>query len=138
MTFTYQASSSIVYFLSPYPSIYLSIYSTICCLLQALFDHIPVGVGSRGVIPASAVDLDQALELGRRMRRCALHRAVVASACLAFINCGALCVLLLLTPQAWTGPWFAATRGRRTRSTARSRAECCKHSPIKYVRELES
>lgn len=31
---------------------------------QALFDHIPVGVGSRGVIPATAVDLDQALELG--------------------------------------------------------------------------
>jgi tRNA-splicing ligase RtcB len=33
-------------------------------LAQSLFDHIPVGVGSRGVIPTSAADLDSALELG--------------------------------------------------------------------------
>ena len=31
---------------------------------QQLFDHIPVGVGSRGVIPTSASALDAALELG--------------------------------------------------------------------------
>ena len=33
-------------------------------LAQSLFDHIPVGVGSKGVIPTSAQDLDCALEMG--------------------------------------------------------------------------
>ena len=33
-------------------------------LTQSLFDHIPVGVGSKGVIPASMSDLNAALELG--------------------------------------------------------------------------
>eukprot|EP00466_Bigelowiella_natans_P018166 jgi/Bigna1/58006/fgenesh1_pm.45_\ len=33
-------------------------------LAQALFDHIPVGVGSKGIIPTSAEDLNQALEMG--------------------------------------------------------------------------
>lgn len=33
-------------------------------LAQALFDHIPVGVGSQGIIPATLHDLDAALELG--------------------------------------------------------------------------
>ncbi|GMH63209.1 hypothetical protein TrLO_g13819 [Triparma laevis f. longispina] len=33
-------------------------------LAQSLFDHIPVGVGSKGVIPTSPSDLDSALELG--------------------------------------------------------------------------
>ena len=33
-------------------------------LAQSLFDHIPVGVGSKGVIPTTASDLDSALELG--------------------------------------------------------------------------
>jgi tRNA-splicing ligase RtcB len=33
-------------------------------LAQALFDHIPVGVGSKGVIPTTKADLDAALELG--------------------------------------------------------------------------
>ena len=33
-------------------------------LTQSLFDHIPVGVGSKGVIPASMGDLNAALELG--------------------------------------------------------------------------
>ena len=33
-------------------------------LAQSLFDHIPVGVGSKGVIPATAGDLDAALEMG--------------------------------------------------------------------------
>jgi tRNA-splicing ligase RtcB len=33
-------------------------------LAQSLFDHIPVGVGSRGVIPTSAADLEEALEMG--------------------------------------------------------------------------
>ena len=35
-------------------------------LAQSLFDHIPVGVGSKGVIPTTAADLDSALEVGRR------------------------------------------------------------------------
>ena len=33
-------------------------------LAQSLFDHIPVGVGSKGVIPTTAADLDEALEMG--------------------------------------------------------------------------
>ena len=33
-------------------------------LAQSLFDHIPVGVGSKGVIPTTAADLDAALEMG--------------------------------------------------------------------------
>ena len=33
-------------------------------LAQSLFNHIPVGVGSKGVIPTSAADLNDALELG--------------------------------------------------------------------------
>jgi len=33
-------------------------------LTQSLFDHIPVGVGTKGVIPASFDELDLALELG--------------------------------------------------------------------------
>jgi tRNA-splicing ligase RtcB len=33
-------------------------------LAQALFDHIPVGVGSKGVIPMTARELDEVLELG--------------------------------------------------------------------------
>jgi tRNA-splicing ligase RtcB (3'-phosphate/5'-hydroxy nucleic acid ligase) len=33
-------------------------------LAQALFDYIPVGVGSRGLIPLTLADLDEALELG--------------------------------------------------------------------------
>jgi len=33
-------------------------------LAQALFDHIPVGVGSQGIIPMKATDLEDALQLG--------------------------------------------------------------------------
>ena len=33
-------------------------------IAQSMFDHIPVGVGSKGVIPMSAKDLEEALELG--------------------------------------------------------------------------
>ncbi|XP_065909894.1 RNA-splicing ligase RtcB homolog [Dysidea avara] len=33
-------------------------------LAQSLFDHIPVGVGSKGVIPMNARDLEEALEMG--------------------------------------------------------------------------
>lgn len=33
-------------------------------LAQALFDHIPVGVGSKGIIPMNATDLEEALEMG--------------------------------------------------------------------------
>ncbi|KAG2446890.1 hypothetical protein HYH02_008046 [Chlamydomonas schloesseri] len=33
-------------------------------LAQALFDHIPVGVGSQGIIPTTAKDMESALELG--------------------------------------------------------------------------
>ena len=33
-------------------------------LTQALFDHIPVGVGSQGIIPTTAAGLEAALEMG--------------------------------------------------------------------------
>ena len=33
-------------------------------LTQSLFDHIPVGVGSKGIIPTTAADLEEALEMG--------------------------------------------------------------------------
>ncbi|XP_062552247.1 RNA-splicing ligase RtcB homolog [Armigeres subalbatus] len=33
-------------------------------LAQSLFDHIPVGVGSKGIIPMNAHDLEEALEMG--------------------------------------------------------------------------
>jgi tRNA-splicing ligase RtcB len=33
-------------------------------LAQSLFDHIPVGVGSKGVIPTTMKDLEEALEMG--------------------------------------------------------------------------
>lgn len=33
-------------------------------LAQSLFDHIPVGVGSKGVIPTTMRDLEEALEMG--------------------------------------------------------------------------
>lgn len=33
-------------------------------LAQSLFDHIPVGVGSKGIIPMNAKDLEEALEMG--------------------------------------------------------------------------
>jgi len=33
-------------------------------LTQSLFDHIPVGVGSQGVIPTTMNDLEEALEMG--------------------------------------------------------------------------
>ena len=32
--------------------------------MQSLFDHIPVGVGSKGIIPMGARDLEEALEMG--------------------------------------------------------------------------
>ena len=43
-------------------------------LAQQLFDHIPVGVGSRGVIPTSASALDAALELGMDWSSRGAHR----------------------------------------------------------------
>eukprot|EP00286_Rhodomonas_abbreviata_P013058 CAMPEP_0181337188 /NCGR_PEP_ID=MMETSP1101-20121128/27864_1 /TAXON_ID=46948 /ORGANISM="Rhodomonas abbreviata, Strain Caron Lab Isolate" /LENGTH=186 /DNA_ID=CAMNT_0023447623 /DNA_START=66 /DNA_END=623 /DNA_ORIENTATION=+ len=33
-------------------------------LAQAVFDHIPVGVGSQGIIPTGSRDLEEALEMG--------------------------------------------------------------------------
>ncbi|KAG8329617.1 hypothetical protein J6590_082169 [Homalodisca vitripennis] len=33
-------------------------------LAQSMFDHIPVGVGSKGIIPMTARDLEEALEMG--------------------------------------------------------------------------
>ena len=33
-------------------------------LTQSVFDHIPVGVGSLGIIPTSAENLEEALQMG--------------------------------------------------------------------------
>ena len=33
-------------------------------LAQSMFDHIPVGVGSKGIIPMTSRDLEEALEMG--------------------------------------------------------------------------
>ncbi|CAM9444147.1 unnamed protein product, partial [Ectocarpus sp. 12 AP-2014] len=33
-------------------------------LTQSLFDHIPVGVGTKGVVPITAADLNDVLEMG--------------------------------------------------------------------------
>ena len=33
-------------------------------IAQSLFDHIPVGVGSQGIIPTTAADLEASLEMG--------------------------------------------------------------------------
>lgn len=33
-------------------------------LAQSLFDHIPVGVGSQGIIPTTAAGLEAALQMG--------------------------------------------------------------------------
>lgn len=33
-------------------------------LAQSLFDHIPVGVGSKGIIPMNARDFEECLEMG--------------------------------------------------------------------------
>jgi tRNA-splicing ligase RtcB len=33
-------------------------------LTQALFDHIPVGVGSQGLVPTTMDDLEAALQMG--------------------------------------------------------------------------
>lgn len=68
---------------------------------QSLFDHIPVGVGSQGIIPTTAKDLEAALEMGmdwslRWVRGC-------------WVGCcwGGCCVdvwgccCCLLVPQHW-------------------------------------
>lgn len=86
-------------------------------LTQALFDHIPVGVGSRGIIPTTAKDLDAALVGHACARGAARHmHALSRSRCLAAVRWS--------RRWAWTGRCARATRGRRTRSTARSLGAC--------------
>lgn len=51
-------------------------------MAQALFDHIPVGVGSQGIIATTAKDLDAALEMGmdwslREVLPCNQYRLVL-------------------------------------------------------------
>lgn len=50
-------------------------------LTQSLFDHIPVGVGSKGIIPMNATNLDEALEMGMDW---SLRQGDIC--CLAFIR----------------------------------------------------
>jgi RNA-splicing ligase RtcB len=64
-------------------------------LAQSLFDHIPVGVGSQGIIPTSARDLEAALEMGMdwslREVRGLLHYTlsnVCTAANMAVLLCG--------------------------------------------------
>lgn len=56
-------------------------------LAQTLFDHIPVGVGSQGIIPTTAPDLEAALEMGmdwslREVRLVISGFPYLANACL--------------------------------------------------------
>ena len=50
-------------------------------LAQTLFDHIPVGVGSQGIISTSAKDLEAALEMGMDW---SLREVSFAPPCLSF------------------------------------------------------
>jgi hypothetical protein len=54
-------------------------------LAQSLFDHIPVGVGSQGIIPTTAADLEASLEMGMdwSLREVACH-AQASLQCNAF------------------------------------------------------
>ena len=61
-------------------------------LAQALFDHIPVGVGSQGIIPTSARDLEAALEMGmdwslREVRGCRKRSPAPIKLLLAIPSC---------------------------------------------------
>lgn len=67
-------------------------------LAQALFDHIPVGVGSQGIIATNTKDLDTILEMGMDYS----VREVV--------NQSLLCALLIV-PGTSVRPRLAVTRG---------------------------
>jgi hypothetical protein len=77
-------------------------------LAQALFDHIPVGVGSMGVIPTSFEDLDAALV------------SLLFSSVPSMFSCD----LFFTRSWEWTGLFVKATLGRKTRNIARRTAEC--------------
>ena len=88
-------------------------------LTQALFDHIPVGVGSKGVIPMTA-----------KCSNCSLLVVVlvvvVLQCCLNGVSVHGIETWRRHSRWEWTGRCARATRGPRTRSTARSTGACCR------------
>ena len=104
-------------------------------LPQALFDHIPVGVGSQGIIPTTAKDLEEALEMGMdwSLREVRGHLDLGAETG-GIAGCGGAGraqgrrharpdVPTAACPPPWPNR-HRATRGQRTRSIARSMAAC--------------
>ena len=92
-------------------------------LAQALFDHIPVGVGSQGIIPTTMSDLEAALELGMdysiREAKPTLRLATFAA-----LDPGNQSPTFPEVSVARLNVLHRAMHGRRTRSTARSMAAC--------------
>lgn len=54
-------------------------------LTQTLFDHIPVGVGSKGIIPMDARALEEALEMGMDW---SLRQGTFSFFCFLYCCCG--------------------------------------------------
>ena len=84
-------------------------------LTQSLFDHIPVGVGSQGVIPTTMRDLEEALEMGSEHATAFLSLPFAAFPQLLI----AFTVFCFLLRSQWTGRSGRAMPGPRTRSTVR-------------------
>lgn len=65
--------------------------------IQSLFDHIPVGVGSKGIIPMAARDLEEALEMGMdwslREGYAWAEDKVCVFVCGCFCKCMYVCIL---------------------------------------------
>ena len=117
-------------------------------IAQSLFDHIPVGVGSQGIIPTTAADLEASLEMGMdwslrevspdppHMSRAAPGRkrrqtALSGQRCSERHPTCLLSDLQYLHPACWSpckqaegAPMRRAMPGQRTRSTARSTGAC--------------
>ncbi len=63
-------------------------------LCQSLFDHIPVGVGSQGIIPTTAKDLEAVLQMGMDWSLRCVHQL-----CICCIDCASPCCTSILCRQ---------------------------------------
>ena len=86
-------------------------------LAQSLFDHIPVGVGSQGVIPTTMKDLEASLEMGMDYS----IREVSCSKCVFSFTC-------LLSSHGDTGLVKAASQYKAV----------CRHSHWPFIKVLLS
>jgi hypothetical protein len=109
-------------------------------LAQSLFDHIPVGVGSQGIIPTTTDGLEAALEMGmdwyglcHALRILARAPGVIDFPSLRIFNLGGRCAHNLEAAPAVhsSGRCERGTRGLRTRSTVRSTGACSVPTPTK-------